>query len=936
MSAINLYTTKAEALYFKDSQRNSFYGFGAIQLIPNESYTQKVTGINLTTSYAISILKVSDDSVLGNMTYSIQEIIDLTYYLSITPKKDCYNDLVYLKFTYDVTNYYTNPFYITVLDEDRVTRFSYKDLELDYYQSIGFRTWFRQKSKQSELTTYYESSTGNTVTQEIKTKILEMYESELMSTEDLILIAKILESPFLVIGNKRYSLFESVKIPEITQQENFENIKFTLAPKSQLEDISTETIFMPDLRAWQLYNLNTATYRDGTIIPEVKTGWETLKYGAWRYYGDSEQNGEVYGRLYNWYAMMGIWQEESIPPTEQEIAERKNIAPLGWSVASEAEWLTLRTSLGSYWTTGTVLKESGSAHWIPTGGTNTTNFTALPAGAKSSGNSTTFSGIGTIGAWWSKDATTLNVFMLRSNSTLLIRYYSGVTKNRGSSIRLIKESSVNPNFKTVYPTTITSNSLLGTGGKIPTDFSESPTERGIVYGTTTNPTIIAPNVKIQSGSGFGNYTIDITGLAALKTYYIRAYAVFPSTGISYADQVAVATIDNKPEVSTDDITEISTKTATCGGYVETDAAINLIERGVCWNKTGNPTTLSNRATSAFTGSDGLGAFTVDMTGLTAGDTYYVRAYARNSSATGYGLEKQFTALAVPSLNLIFNQNIANHAYSLRRLSDTFNYKCLRVRRTTTTPSATTTFANVLFNTNDKIGLDSQIVYVSGYLTGATTLGEFAASVNNGYDNVDGVNENEDIFITTWYDQSGNDKDVVQSSTTAQPRIVSLGNLELGAKFSGGQLLNLTDSSASYNNESVYVLGSATATSTINFYSQGQADINSRMFIGRAGGIWYNNVTTTQNDFPLSQFTANANRLYELICGASTTSAYSNGQQLSPATVPSMTVTNAYIRIGGNSQPTIFSNGLINEVICLVGTPNRNEIETNINAYYSIW
>jgi uncharacterized protein (TIGR02145 family) len=938
MSAINLYTTKAEALYFKDSQRNSFYEFGAIQLIPNTTYTQKSTGIDFKNPYAISVLRVADDSLVTNLSYSTQEIIGEvnTYYWSITPIKDCYNNLIYLKFTYNSTNYYSNPFYITAFDEDRMTEFKYKNLESNYYETIGLKTWFRQKSKQCELTTYYESSTKNTVTQAIKTKSLEIYESEPMSMDDLIMTTEILKSPYLYIGNTKYNLFESVKIPELTQQENFGSIKFTLAGKDEYEPESIKTVLMPDLRAWQLYNLNTATYRDGTLIPEVKTGWETLKTGAWRYYGDSEQNGEVYGRLYNWYAMMGIWQEESIPPTEQEIAERKNIAPLGWSVASEAEWLTLKTSLGSYWTTGTVLKESGSAHWIPTGGTNTTNFTALPGGAKSSNNSTTFSGIGTNGAWWSKDATTINVFLLTNRSTLLTRYYTGITKNRGSSIRLIKESSVNPNFKTVYPTTITSNSLLGTGGKIPTDFSESPTDRGIVYGTTTNPTITAPNVKIESGLGFGNYTIDITGLTPLKIYYIRAYAVFPSTGISYADQVAVATIDNKPQVSTDDVTEISTKTATCGGYVETDAGINLIERGVCWNKTGNPTTLSNRATSAFTGSDGLGAFTVDMTGLTAGDTYYVRAYARNSSATGYGLEKQFTALAVPSLNLIFNQNIANHAYSLRRLSDTFNYKCLRVRRTTTSPSATTTFANVLFNTNDKIGLDSQIVYVSGYPTGATTLGEFAASVTNGYDNVDGVNENQNIFITTWYDQSGNDKDVAQSSTTAQPRIVSLGNLELGAKFSGGQLLSLIDSSASYNNESVYVLGSATSTSTINFYSQGQANLNSRMFIGRAGGIWYNNITTTQIDFPLSQFTANTNRLYELICGASTTSAYSNGQQLSPATVPSMTVTNATIKIGGNSQPTIFSNGLINEVICLVGTPNRNEIESNINEYYSIW
>jgi len=257
MSAINLYTTKAEALYFKDSQRNSFYEFGGIQLLPNNTYTQK-TSIALENPFVVSVLKVEDDSVMSNLLYSITEIINMNtiridnstikidnvapltidvyattpYYWSINPTVDCSNNLIYLKFTYNSTSYYTNPFYITSLDEDRTTKFTYKDLASNYYESIGLKTWFRQKSRQSELTTYYESSTKNTVTQNIKTHNLEMYESEFMSIEDLIMTAEILENPYLYIGSKRYSLFEAVKIPELTQQENFGKIKFTLAPNN--------------------------------------------------------------------------------------------------------------------------------------------------------------------------------------------------------------------------------------------------------------------------------------------------------------------------------------------------------------------------------------------------------------------------------------------------------------------------------------------------------------------------------------------------------------------------------------------------------------------------------------------------------------------------------------------------------------------------------
>jgi len=121
MSAINLYTTKQEALYFKDSQRNSFYEFGGIQLLPNNTYTQKVT-IALKNPSAISVLKIADDSVIGSVPYEFNEETNINtiyaasntiyaanniirtdsfsnsiFYMSITPIVDFGNELIYLK-----------------------------------------------------------------------------------------------------------------------------------------------------------------------------------------------------------------------------------------------------------------------------------------------------------------------------------------------------------------------------------------------------------------------------------------------------------------------------------------------------------------------------------------------------------------------------------------------------------------------------------------------------------------------------------------------------------------------------------------------------------------------------------------------------------------------------------------------------------------------
>ena len=67
----------------------------------------------------------------------------------------------------------------------------------------------------------------------------------------------------------------------------------------------------------------------------------------------------------------------------------------------------------------------------------------------------------------------------------------------------------------------------------------------------------------------------------------------------------------------------------------------VVERGVCWNTSGNPTVLD------FTTKDGsgLGSYISSITGLEYGTTYYVRAYAANANGVaGYGKEVTFTTL----------------------------------------------------------------------------------------------------------------------------------------------------------------------------------------------------------------------------------------------------------------------------------------------------
>ena len=95
-----------------------------------------------------------------------------------------------------------------------------------------------------------------------------------------------------------------------------------------------------------------------------------------------------------------------------------------------------------------------------------------------------------------------------------------------------------------------------------------------------------------------------------------------------------------PIVSTNEISEITQTTAAAGGKIISDGSAEITSRGVCWETSANPT-LSNSIT---TDSSDSGSFTSSITGLTAGVTYHIRAYAINSAGTAYGPDVSFTTI----------------------------------------------------------------------------------------------------------------------------------------------------------------------------------------------------------------------------------------------------------------------------------------------------
>ena len=89
---------------------------------------------------------------------------------------------------------------------------------------------------------------------------------------------------------------------------------------------------------WAIENAEITTYQDGTPIPQVTdpTEWANLTTGAWCY----SLNDSSKTKLYNWYAVMGIHDNNPETPN-------KKFAPVGWDVPSVEDWRILNDYLES-------------------------------------------------------------------------------------------------------------------------------------------------------------------------------------------------------------------------------------------------------------------------------------------------------------------------------------------------------------------------------------------------------------------------------------------------------------------------------------------------------------------------------------------------------------------------------------------------------------
>lgn len=140
------------------------------------------------------------------------------------------------------------------------------------------------------------------------------------------------------------------------------------------------------VRIWMAENLRTTKFNDGKSIPEPKEDFAWIQnWGeAFCWYNNDIGNKNIYGGLYNWYAV-----------------DSKKLCPAGWHVPTNLEWSELIYTFGGF-PNGFSFKETGTSHWPnPNDGTNESGFTGLPGGCryKDSG----FFSLGYQGFWFGSD-----------------------------------------------------------------------------------------------------------------------------------------------------------------------------------------------------------------------------------------------------------------------------------------------------------------------------------------------------------------------------------------------------------------------------------------------------------------------------------------------------------------------------------------------------
>jgi len=192
---------------------------------------------------------------------------------------------------------------------------------------------------------------------------------------------------------------------------------------------------------WMAENLRTTKYANGDFIPNVTNAnqWSNLTTGAWCHNSNDSLYETIYGKLYNWYT----------------VDDSRNVCPMGWHVPTDGGWTTLTDYLGGGVAGGKMkdvgTTQAGTGLWRSpnTGATNSSGFTGLPGGTRSTDGS--FAAIvERYGYWWSSTENfTSYAFYRKLGKDYGHVVRSSLHKDDGFSVRCLNKTLIDTTATTI-------------------------------------------------------------------------------------------------------------------------------------------------------------------------------------------------------------------------------------------------------------------------------------------------------------------------------------------------------------------------------------------------------------------------------------------------------------------------------------------------------
>ncbi|MEI7685712.1 MAG: hypothetical protein WCL32_11860, partial [Planctomycetota bacterium] len=206
--------------------------------------------------------------------------------------------------------------------------------------------------------------------------------------------------------------------------------------------------------------------------------------------------------------------------------------------------------------------------------------------------------------------------------------------------------------------TATSNFQIGTftgggsGANLVVTFNTASPANRVVYQNAVSA--LLKQITFSSTSGTTDRTI---------TFQVNKSANLSTTATQTIQVSAAATA---PTVANATPTDIANVSATLGGST-TDGGSAITSYGVIYSLTNANLTTAGGAgvvVSSTNGAPSNGAFSVSITGLTAGSTYFYRAFATNSVGTTYAAIETFVAADVPAVSVTTSPVVASTSAQL--------------------------------------------------------------------------------------------------------------------------------------------------------------------------------------------------------------------------------------------------------------------------------